>query len=73
MVEATRSGHRLPAPPDGALDLHEGIGPVEVGAGCPRWPEKLRLLSTIGQLVHTMHNVRSDSSAIDSLSSHSND
>jgi hypothetical protein len=33
------------------LDLHEGIGTLEVAAGCPRWPAELRLLSTLGVLV----------------------
>ena len=38
------------APRSGALDLHEGIstpGP----AGCPRWPEHMRLLSSQGEVV----------------------
>ncbi len=33
------------------LDLHEGIGPRESSTGCPRWPDGLRLESTLGDLV----------------------
>jgi hypothetical protein len=34
-----------------ALDLHEGIGSTQLSGGCPRWPDGLRLESTVGQLV----------------------
>lgn len=39
------------APPEAALDLHKGIAPRSTEGGCPRWPESLRLESTLGQLV----------------------
>jgi hypothetical protein len=38
------------APRSGALDLHEGISDPAIG-GCPRWPEHLRLRSSLGELV----------------------
>jgi hypothetical protein len=38
-------------PPQAALDLHEGIAAAEVTGGCPRWPEELRLRSTLGAMV----------------------
>lgn len=34
-----------------ALDLHEGITDPGAGNACDRWPERLRLESTLGQLV----------------------
>lgn len=33
------------------LDLHEGLSAAEGSGGCPRWPDHLRLESTLGQLV----------------------
>jgi hypothetical protein len=36
---------------EGALDLHEGLSPAPPTGGCPRWPEDLRLQSTLGALV----------------------
>lgn len=39
------------SPPGAALDLHEGIPAAEVARGCPRWPDHLRLQSTLGALV----------------------
>jgi len=39
------------APGTGALVLQEGIGDKSTPTGCPRWPEWLRLQSTLGDLV----------------------
>lgn len=39
--------HQARASAPGPLDLHEELS----AGGCPRWPEKLRLQSTLGQLV----------------------
>jgi hypothetical protein len=38
-------------PPEAALDLHEGIVAATATGGCPRWPDGLRLESTLGALV----------------------
>jgi hypothetical protein len=39
------------APPEAALDLHEGIATPPVAGGCPRWPSELRLRSSLGDYV----------------------
>lgn len=39
------------APPQAALDLHEGIATPQLGRGCPRWPAELLLRSTLGDFV----------------------
>ena len=49
MPSAHRSGGSGSAA-SGALDLHEGISDPAAG-GCPRWPEHMRLRSSLGELV----------------------
>lgn len=51
MVTATHTQEVPEAPRSGALDLHEGIGTPPRSNGCPRWPENLRLRSSLGDLV----------------------